>query len=242
MTPQAGLAERVIASMKPELDLAAEQKRLIDVWDSFFWEQIERCYPYTLLSTEKMYNLYEAVRYLALRKVPGAIVECGVFLGGAMMLTAETLSRLGVTDKDIYLYDTFAGFVGESTEHDINHVGRPIGHQKLQNFLELTRDNMEMTSYPKEHYVFLEGDVRETVLEKSPDQISLLRLDTDTYETTLSELENLYPKLVKGGVLLLDDYGYSKGVRKAVDDYFDTPESVLFFQRANFSSRTAIKL
>ena len=242
MVAQAGSAQKVVASMKQPFNLIAEQKRMPDVEDSLFWQQLEVCYPFTLLSTEKMYDLYQATHYIANRKVPGAIVECGVFLGGAVMLAAGTLAHQNVIDKDIYLYDTFAGFIGSASEHDVNNKGQQIGHQKLQNFLEATCDNLKAIDYPTERYYVIEGDVRETLKAHAPSEIALLRLDTDTYATTLCELEQLYPKLVKGGVLIIDDYGYSQGVRKAVDDYFASPDSTLFFQRPNYSARSAIKV
>ncbi len=242
MSRQAGSAEKVIAAMKQPFNLIAEQKRMPDVEDTSFWTQLEVCYPYTLLSTEKMYDLYQATKYIAQRKVPGDIVECGVFLGGAVMLAAGTLAELGITDKDIYLYDTFAGFTGDVAEDDVNIKGQPIGQQQLQSFLEVTRRNLQQVGYPESRYCFKEGDVQQTLLADIPDQISLLRLDTDTYATTLCELERLYPKLVLGGVLIIDDYGYSQGVRRATDEYFANPDSTLFFQRPNYSARSAIKI
>lgn len=242
MPKQIGSAQKIIASMKQPFSMDAEKKRLPDVIDGFFWEMLEICYPFTLLSSEKMFNLYQATQYITLRNIAGSFVECGVFLGGAVMLIAGTLSKLGDKDRHIYLYDTFSGFTGDVTEHDINHKGKKVGHQKLQNFLELTRNNLSMIDYPENLYHFLEGDVKDTLAQNLPQQIALLRLDTDTYASTLFELQRLYPNLVKHGVLIIDDYGYSKGARKAVDEYFSEPETSLFFQRPNFSLRTAIKI
>ena len=74
-----------------------------------------------------------------------------------------------------------------------------------------------------DYALFVEGDVRETLYDKAsiPDALSLVRLDTDWFDTTLLELQTLYPLLQKGGVLLLDDYGTFNGARKAVDKYFE---------------------
>ena len=76
------------------------------------------------------------------------------------------------------------------------------------------------TGYPPERIHFVRGPVEETLPAGAPDEIALLRLDTDWYESTRHELEHLYPRLAAGGVLLVDDYGHWEGARKAVDEYF----------------------
>lgn len=234
-------AEKTIGFLKKNFNIDREKSRLADIVDSFFWESLEICAPHTLLSSEKLLNLYEATVYLAKNEILGDFVECGVFLGGAVMMVARTLSKLGVRDRKIYLYDTFSGFATPARDEDVNIKGEKIGHQVFQNFRKLTEKNLQEIDYPPENYIFVEGDVQQTVQNHDRNKIALLRLDTDTYSTTMSELTYLYPKLVRGGILILDDYGYSKGVRKAVDEYFSTPEKTIFFQRPNYSSRTAVK-
>ena len=72
-----------------------------------------------------------------------------------------------------------------------------------------------------------------------PDKISILRLDTDLYLTTKIQLEVLYPKLVSGGILHIDDYGICPGVRTAVDEYFINKK--IWLHRVDFSCRLMIK-
>ena len=72
------------------------------------------------------------------------------------------------------------------------------------------------TEYPEDRVHFFEGKVEETLKEIVPETIALLRLDTDFYESTKTELDILYPRLQSGGILIVDDYGYWEGVRKAV--------------------------
>jgi O-methyltransferase len=67
---------------------------------------------------------------------------------------------------------------------------------------------------------FVKGDVAETLLVHGPDSISVLRLDTDFYVSTRIELERLYPKLSRGGVIIVDDYGSYEGSRRATDEFF----------------------
>ena len=74
-----------------------------------------------------------------------------------------------------------------------------------------------------------------------PKKISLLRLDTDFYKSTMKELKVLYPRLVKNGVLIIDDYGHWKGAKKAVDKYFNLKKNFIWFQRIDYASRLFIK-
>ena len=234
-------AGQLVSATKDPLDLDAEKERMRDVQDDFFWATLEQVHGCTLLDTSKLYNLYESTRYIVNNRIPGSIVECGVFLGGAMMLVATTLRELGDEERDIYLYDTFTGFADDVTEFDISYRGKKVGTQKIQHFMEATQNNLFQTGYPESKIHFIEGDVAESLDGNLPSTISMLRLDTDTYASTKIELELAYPLLVPRGVLLIDDYGYSNGARKAVDEYFENSSSKPFFQRPNYSLRTAIK-
>ncbi len=106
--------------------------------------------------------------------------------------------------------------------------------------LNEVRNNMFSTSYPSDNIIFVEGDVRETLKTVKPESISLLRLDTDWYDSTKAELELLYPKLSQNGVLIIDDYGHFTGSRKAVDEYFSSRKSILL-NRIDYTGRTGIK-
>lgn len=180
--------------------------------------------PFTMTSLKRMQRLHESINYLNKNKIEGAYVECGVYKGGSVMNMA--LTQLNFKKMvHIYLYDTFEGMTS-SGEFDINHRG-VLASRILKNpskkcicSLEEAKKNLKLTGYPKEFLHFCQGDVAITLKQQVPEKIALLRLDTDWYESTKIELESLYPKLVKGGVLILDDYGYWRGARKATDDYF----------------------
>ena len=94
-----------------------------------------------------------------------------------------------------------------------------------------------------DNFKFIEGDILKTLLNKSnvPDKISVLRLDTDWYESTKIELEVLYPKLQKGGVILIDDYGHWGGCKKAVDEYFSKMQNKPLFIPSDYTGRVAVK-
>ncbi|MEJ8572840.1 TylF/MycF/NovP-related O-methyltransferase [Microbaculum marinum] len=184
---------------------------------------------YTMTPVEKIAALVDATRYIAREKVPGAFVECGVWRGGSMMAAARTLLEMGEI-RDLYLFDTYAGMT-EPEEVDVDLRGRTAKDRYLASAangynewcyasLEDVRQNLLSTGYPKERCHFIQGDVVQTLPHKGIGEIAMLRLDTDWYESTLHELNTLYPDISVGGVLIIDDYGYWEGCKKAVDEYF----------------------
>lgn len=184
------------------------------------------CAPFTITSLERMGRLYESIVYINENNIEGSYVECGVYKGGSIMNMA--LTQLNFTKMvHIYLYDTFEGMTPPG-EFDVNYRGVP-GSKILKRpskrgvcSLEEVKKNLSLTGYPQEFLHFRPGDVAVTLKADVPEKIALLRLDTDWYESTKIELEILYPKLVKDGVLILDDYRYWRGARKATDDYFSS--------------------
>ena len=100
---------------------------------------------------------------------------------------------------------------------------------------------MFLTNYPKEKIHLIKGKVEDTIPEQAPQNISILRLDTDWYESTKHELQNLFPRLSSGGVIIIDDYGYWSGAKKAVDEYFLQNNISIFFNRVDYSARLGIK-
>jgi hypothetical protein len=209
---------------------------------------------FTMTSIERRYHLLNAVRYLVRNRIHGSIVECGVWRGGSMMLVASTLRQHDAADRDLYLFDTFAGmpppgnldvdFRGRSAtdrleDDEARHAESHVWAVAPRKHVEA---NMESTGYPSHLVHFVEGLVEETVPERAPKIIALLRLDTDWYQSTLHELVYLWPRLVRGGVLIIDDYGYWEGARQAVDEFLaDLPEPVLL-HRVDNTCRAAIKI
>jgi hypothetical protein len=217
-----------------------------------FYPLYLRCEQYTMTSIEKMHALYRAVNYLVVNHIPGDIVECGVAAGGSMMLASLTLLRAHVTDRKIYLYDTFKG-MPKPTARDTNYRGDDAmdqwrsGNRHDYNEwcyfpLHQVREHMKSTGYPENQTVFVEGRVQDTIPYVSPARIALLRLDTDWYESTSHELRYLYPLLVSGGVLIIDDYGHWEGCRIAADEYFSSLETKPLLTRVDRLGVITIKV
>jgi hypothetical protein len=213
-------------------------------------ELCRRIAPYTMTTPPRIYALIRAVEYVVSRPIPGAIVECGVWRGGSMMGVALTLLRLGVTDRDLYLFDTFAGMT-EPGEQDVKHTGERAvdmlaessrdSHDWAVASLDQVREAVSTVGYPEERIHFVQGPVEETLPESAPEEISLLRLDTDWYSSTKHALVHLYPRLARGGVLIIDDYGYWQGARQAVDEYVEENNVTLLLNRIDYTARIAVR-
>lgn len=205
---------------------------------------------YSMTSPEKLHALIGATRYVARHGIEGAIVECGVWRGGSMHAVARTLDAMGVHDRELYLYDTFEGMT-EPTDKDRSHDGRPAAERlaaadrrksRIWAYasVEDVQTGFENVPYPGERLHFIKGPVEETIPAQLPPQISILRLDTDWYESTAHELTHMYDRLVSGGVLMIDDYGHWQGSRVATDEFLERTGARLLLVRMG-SGRVAVK-
>jgi len=207
--------------------------------------------PFTMTSPERVFALRQSVHHIIRNKIVGDIVECGVWKGGSMMVIARTLMELGVTDRNLCLFDTFQGMSeptaldssrdGESASDLLAMADKDTSWVWAYSPLEEVGKNVKGTGYPAERIAFVKGKVEDTLPANSPKQIALLRLDTDWYESTYHELVHLYPNLSAGGILIIDDYGHWEGARKAVDQYFQEQGLKPLLHRIDYTGRICIK-
>jgi len=205
--------------------------------------------PWTMTSAERIYSLIQAVRYVCASGIPGAIVECGVWKGGSMAAIARTLLQLQDVKRDLYLFDTFEG-MPEPTVKDVDYSGKQASEVLLKDVgsrcedapLEVVKEVLYGTGYPRERIHFVRGRVEETVPASAPEAISLLRLDTDWYSSTKHELVHLFPRLSRTGVIMIDDYGHWRGSRQACDEYFGQNHIPILLNRIDYTGRIALKL
>ncbi len=211
------------------------------------------CRADTMTSIERMYALYQATRHVIDRNIPGDLAECGVWRGGSVMLMASTLLSLRCTDRTIWLYDTFNG-VTPPADDDVQEMsGRKASDilaERERSVADpfwgiasrsLVETNLARTGYPLDRFRFVEGDILSTLPATAPDRLALVRLDTDWYASTRHELQHLYPRLSPGGVLIIDDYGYWRGARKATDEYFAATGDRPLLHRIDYTGRIGIK-
>jgi O-methyltransferase len=222
-------------------------------WDIEPWvaEIVGKVEPFTMTSPERISALCHAVRYIARAGIPGDIVECGVWRGGSMMAAALTLLAEG-EERTLWLYDTFQGMPPPTAiDRAAKYHGKPAKlilaeSDQSSNYwaisqIDEVRANLESTRYPPHLIKYIAGKVEDTIPHETPKQIALLRLDTDWYESTKWELVQLYPLLAIGGILILDDYGFWEGARKATDEYIFDSRAALLLHRIDGGGRIAIK-
>ncbi len=209
--------------------------------------------PYTMTARDRVSALVLATRYVAQASIPGAVVECGVWKGGSMMAIALTLLNLEGADRELFLYDTFEG-MPRPGELDVSFRGQRArrkferrrrgedGSTWCRADVAEVRRALEGTGYDPAKLHLIQGKVEETIPRHAPESIALLRLDTDWYESTRHELRHLYPRLVPGGVLIVDDYGHWQGARKATDEYLEENGIRLLLTPVDFSCRVAVKV
>lgn len=221
--------------------------------DGEFTEIYEKTKHFTMTSIARMYSMYKATEYVINNNIPGDIVECGVWKGGSMMVSALTLLKMNDSKRILYLYDTYEG-MNKPTEKDIrNYDNKPAlniwkkSQEKSFNRwdyapLDEVIKNLYSIKYPNENIKFIKGKVEDTIPNVIPEKIALLRLDTDFYESTYHELVHLYPRLSKNGVLIIDDYGYWKGQKEATDQYFKENKISILLNRIDEQGRIGIKI
>lgn len=206
--------------------------------------------PFTMTSVERMAALLNAVNYISEQQIPGNIAECGVWRGGSMMVVALTLLARGDTSRSLYLYDTYEGMsapTGKDKSFDGASAAEQLARSKKDDAIwcyasvEDVRKNLLSTGYPKDKIHFIKGKVEDTIPATLPGDLALLRLDTDWYESTLHELNQLYPLLHARGVMVIDDYGHWQGARKAVDEYFQKTGESIYLHRIDYTGRILVR-
>jgi len=162
-----------------------------------------------------------------------------------------TLLEVNDADREIFLYDTYEG-MSEPTSDDVRYDGMDAGgrfdelRSKDQAWcfasLDDVKANVLSTGYAPSKIRFVQGKVEDTIPATLPGPIAILRLDTDWYESTKHELEQLFPLLHPRGILLIDDYGYWAGARKAVDEYFRENRNQFYFHRIDYTGRLVTRI
>jgi hypothetical protein len=204
-------------------------------------------------SPEAIVTLVRAVNHVIDHSIAGALIECGVYMGGNIEVMIRALQSRSVGNRDIYLYDTFAGMPKPSDRDDGELGGVALweahrteadgekGSDWMRAGLELVQQRLNLLGYPEKHLHFVKGMVEETIPTTIPDQIAILRLDTDFYSSTKHELEHLYPRLSPGGILIIDDYGAFPGSRLATDEYAAEHQLNWFLHRVDAHVRLVVK-
>jgi len=225
----------------PNIGAIRNPEAFPDIKDDTFWAIYKKCEPYSMIGIDAFYNIFKSVEYISKNKIPGDFVECGVYLGGAAMAAAEFLNHFEGCYRKIYLYDTFEGFPENTSSVDLH--GKVVHFNQHANFQKNVEQNLANCDYDFDLFEVIPGFVEKTLAVEAnlPRETAFLRLDTDYYESTKVELERLYPRLTKGGLCTIDDYGKFDGARQATDEYLSGLATAPMPFRVNFSVRVFLK-
>lgn len=214
---------RFARDLFPHIDGMRERQRQShpEIEDETFWTFYEASKDYSLVHVAGFYNVFQSLNYIARNRISGCAIESGCFLGGVAIFIGLMRRHLEI-ELPIILLDTFCGPPVGTAD---TFLGRAVRTMKpLPNYEITIRQHITRQLGSLDGYTFVKGEVEKTIPELEVGDIALLRLDTDFYSSTSTALTHLYPKLVSGGVLIVDDYGTFKGARSATEDYLATLE------------------
>lgn len=218
----------------------------------------------TMLPYVNLVTLYEQVVYCEKSMIQGDFVECGVWKGGAIGLMALSNLQNSSKKRNLHLFDAFTDICAPSAEHDGEKALKEAKNYIKQNdssetikpmdgfyeqfgghgTVEVTKDLLENTiNYPSENINYYKGWFQDTlpIQSKNINEIAILRIDGDWYESTKICLETFYHKVVKGGIVIIDDYGCYEGCKKAVDEFMINNNRKEYLHYSNTECRYIVK-
>ncbi|MFY7999256.1 MAG: TylF/MycF family methyltransferase [Candidatus Kapaibacteriota bacterium] len=174
----------------------------------------------TMIGLKRLDNIQFCIEDILQNNIPGDLIETGVWRGGAVIFMRGVLKSYNVTDRIVWAADSFSGLPSPNTEKYPQDAGDP--HHLWSDFLgvslETVQRNFRRYGLLDEQVRFLKGWFKDTLPSAPIEQLALLRLDGDMYESTMDALVHLYPKLAVGGYVIVDDY-FLKGCSQAIHDY-----------------------
>lgn len=175
---------------------------------------------HTMIGLRRLDNIQFCVEDVLARGVPGDLVETGVWRGGATIFMRAILKAHNVTDRRVWVADSFEGLPPPNPEKYPRDGGDQLhtAHQ-LRVSLEEVQANFCRYGLLDGQVRFLKGWFRETLPNAPIDRVAVMRLDGDMYESTMDALTYLYPKLSPGGYVIIDDHGAIPACRAAVEDF-----------------------
>ena len=191
-------------------------------------------YEFNRTSENTLWDTFNLVKKIITNNVQGDLVECGVETGHSLVLFQKIIEFFNLKNIKIYGYDTFEGTPQPSTV-DFNKYGTPLKEQfenrkinkKTSGWNNVSQDvvqsNFVNNTKLNNNLKLIKGKVEDTLVNEKnlPEKISLLKLDTNLYESTKIQLKILSPRVQKGGIIIIDNYFNYSGIKKATDEYFE---------------------
>ncbi len=175
---------------------------------------------HTMIGLKRLDNIQFCMEKVLAEKIPGDFIECGAWRGGATIFMRAVLKAHGVTNRVVYVADSFEGLPKPDLAKYPQDKGMELYmDDSLAVSLEEVKSNFDRYNLLDGQVYFLKGWFKDTLPKAPIKKLAVLRVDADMYESTMDSLVHLYPKLSKGGYLIIDDYGTYPACKSAVDDY-----------------------
>jgi hypothetical protein len=192
---------RSVLAVPVSFDLSTDPEGTISVWHLPPWAM-------TMIGSVRLDNVEKCVRNVIGSSVPGDLIETGVWRGGTTIFMRGILRAYGITDRKVYLADSFAGVPTPDVErHPADSRLDLHLWPGLAVSVEEVKANFSRFGLLDDQVAFVEGRFRDTLPALRDRTWAVIRLDGDLYESTIDSLENLYPGLAPGGWVIVDDYG-----------------------------------
>lgn len=176
----------------------------------------------TMVGMKRLDNIQFCVEDVIKNNIPGDVIETGVWRGGSVIFMKAILDLHGVTDKKVWVADSFEGLPAPDEKKYPDDAGDDLYTvEQLRVTKEQVEHNFRKYGVLDDNVKFLKGWFKDTLPTAPIDQLSIIRLDGDMYESTMDGLVNLYHKLSPGGHIIIDDYGFIPACAKAVHDFRD---------------------
>jgi O-methyltransferase len=177
-------------------------------------------FAHTMIGLARLNNIQYCTEDILMRKIPGDLIETGVWRGGATIFMRAILKAYNVNDRNVWVADSFEGLPIPDAEKypqdkgDLHHT-----REQLAVSIETVKSNFQKYDLLDRQVRFLKGWFKDTLPTADIKTLALIRLDGDMYQSTMDAMENLYPKLSIGGYVIVDDWGSVAGCRQAIEDY-----------------------
>jgi O-methyltransferase len=180
------------------------------------------CWPpeaESMIGLLRLDNIQQCIENIVRDGVPGDVIETGVWRGGATIFMRGALEAYGNTDKLVWVADSFEGLPPPDPNYPADAGDTHFTYSPLAVSVEQVKANFRRYKLLDERVKFLKGWFKDTLPGAPIDQLSLLRLDGDMYQSTMDAITALYPRLAVGGYCIVDDYLWHKPCAQAVDEY-----------------------
>ncbi len=178
-------------------------------------------FSHTMVGRKRLQNIMQCLDIVRLDRVPGDLIETGVWRGGACILMRGYLAAWDMKDRAVWVADSFEGLPKPTLPQDAGYDFSAELSPILAVSLDEVQENFRRYGLLDDQVHFLKGWFRDTLPDAPIDQLAVLRLDGDLYESTMDALNALYHKVVPGGFVIVDDYGDFEPCRRAVNEFRD---------------------